>query len=117
MEWHQRGVVKYYTGEVTFDDVYLSESEIQGAADFDRLRYVLSVFEGASALALSQSEREHILALRLGAKNTNPNIRYAYISSHQSVRETVQETVTKSNAAFPFRIFDNYQEALDWATG
>lgn len=115
MEWHPRGVVKHFEGCISFLDVYQSECEIQGAAEFDRMRYVISVFEGAEGLALSKAEREHILALRLGARNTNSRIKYAYVSNHESVRDTVSESVSKSNSAFPVKIFDNFQDALDWA--
>lgn len=116
IQWEPRGVTKYFWGLVTFQDVYESECDIQSSPEFDNLRFVMSVFEGDSGTALSKSESDLILALRLGAMNSNPRLKYAYVSSNDSVRDQVTQTLKKSNSVFPVQMFDNLPEAKAWAT-
>lgn len=115
IEWEPKGAVKLYRGDVTFQDIYQSECDIQSAPEFDNLRYVLSVFEGNSGTALSKSESDLILALRLGAMNTNSRIKYAYVSNDDKARGQIGESIKKSNSVFPVQMFDNIQDAMVWA--
>lgn len=116
IEWEPRGAIKHFSGWVTFLDVYDSELKIQASPAFDHLRYVISIFETDEGIALTVEERETVLALRLGAKNSNPRIKYAYVSSDSEVREEVEETVRESNSAFPVKVFENVDDAKAWAT-
>ena len=114
IQWEPRGATKVFWGLVTFQDVYESECDIQSSPEFDSLRYVLSVFEGDSGTALTKSESDLILALRLGATHTNPRLKYAYVSANATVREQVEQTTRKSNSGFPVKMFDNLDDALAW---
>ena len=115
INWAPKGAVKYYSGDVTFEDVYRSESEIQISPEFDNLRYVISVFEGNEGVKLSKSEGDLMVALRLGAMNSNPRLKYAYVSTHDNVRIQVEESIKLSHSAYPIKVFDNLRDALDWA--
>ena len=114
LEWEPKGVVKLYSGEVAFQDIYQSECDIQSAPEFDNLRYVISVFDGGSGAALSKSESDLILALRLGAMNTNPRIKYAYVSNDDNARKRIQDSIKNSNSVFPVQMFNDIHAAKEW---
>jgi hypothetical protein len=114
IEWEPKGAIKHFWGKVSFDDVYQSESEIQSSPKFDNLRFVMSVFEGDAGITLSNTESDLILALRLGAMHTNPRLKYAYVSGNDTARIRVEETVKKSNSAFPVMMFGNIDDAMEW---
>lgn len=114
IQWEPKGVIKIFLGHVTFQDIYESECDIQSSPEFDDLRYVMSIFEGDTVSALSKSQSDLILALRLGAMNSNSRLKYAYVSLIGSVRDHVAQTLKKSNSAFPVRMFENLKDATDW---
>jgi hypothetical protein len=114
IQWEPKGAIKIFVGQVTFQDIYESECDIQSSPEFDDLRYIMSIFEGDTVSALSKSQCDLILALRLGAMNSNSRLKYAYVSLIENMRGQVGQTLKTSNSAFPVKMFENLDDATDW---
>lgn len=117
LDWHEFGVVKQFSGRVTFRDVYTSEREIIEDWRFSHLRYVLSDYLNILEISLTSAEQNILVALRLGARHTNSRLKYAYLSSHPCVQEAVADSIKKSRGRFEQCLFQTYLEAMHWVAG
>jgi hypothetical protein len=115
IERDRYGVVKRFSGVVTYKDVLRSEQQVHADPDFTRLRYVLSDYTGAEYHGLTESQMLDINALRIGGHYSNPRIKYAFVNLNQKIRSQVANAVANGEMLHQAETFDTFDEASDWA--
>jgi hypothetical protein len=108
------GAVKYFTGDVTFNDIFKSEGEITGSIKFTSLKYVISVFLDTRHPGLTEPQRMEIRALRLGVYYSNPRIKYAFVTEDANVTYAIEKSVSDGPTLHATIVFRDYQDAVAW---
>jgi len=114
IERKQNGVIKRFSGEVTFEDVLKSEKEVSGHPDFQTLRYVISDYIGSDYRGLTTEQADEVNALRIGAHLTNPRIKYAFVIQNAGIRDQIKLAISQGLMLFETKIFDTYEQAAAW---
>jgi hypothetical protein len=116
IERNPYGVVKRFSGTVTYEDVLRSEQQVHEDPDFTRMRYVISDYTGAEYRGLTDSQKADINALRIGGHFSNPRIKYAFVIQNPDICAQMASAVANGEMLHQARMFENLQQALDWAT-
>ena len=114
IERKRNGVVKRFTGVVTYDDVLKSEQEVAANPDFTTLRFVISDYIGATYSGISDDQQADINALHIGGYKVNPRIKYALIIQDPGVRVQIKDAVASGVLLHAAKIFDTYEQAAAW---
>lgn len=114
IEWKRNGLVKRFTGQVTFDDVLKSEQAVSAHSDYATLRFVISDYIGAVYNGISDAQQAEINALRIGGHRLNPQIKYAFVIQDPGVRVQIKDAVAGNVLLHTARIFDTYEQAAQW---
>jgi hypothetical protein len=114
IERKRNGVVKRFTGVVTYEDVLKSEQEVSGHLDYTSLQYVISDYIGAVYNGISDDQQAVINALRIGGHRVNPRIKYAFVLQDPGVRVQIKDAVANGVMLHAAKIFDTYEEAAAW---
>lgn len=114
LEWKRNGVIKRYSGVVTFDDVINSERELTGNSSFGSLRFVISDYIGSEPPRLKPEQACDVRALRIGGFSTNPHIKFAFITQDAITKAAILESVAAGEVLHTFRIFETYEQAAAW---
>jgi hypothetical protein len=114
IHWRSDGAVKYFTGDVSFDDIIKSESEITGSSRYTSLKYVISMFVNTRHLGLTESQRMEIRALRLGGYYSNQRIKYAFVTEDASVTHAIEQSVIDGLTLHETKVFRAYEDAVAW---
>jgi hypothetical protein len=112
IQWRSAGVVKFFTGDVSFHDVIKSEREITGSSKYTSLRYL-----NIRHLGLSEAQLIDVRALRLGGHYSNPRIKYAFVTDDVSLKETIEKSVVDGQTLHATKVFKIYEDAMAWAIG
>jgi hypothetical protein len=115
IERYKYGVVKRFSGVVTYEDVLRSEQKVHVDPDFNRFRYVVSDYTGAEYGGITQSQMLDINALRIGGHYSNPRIKYAFVNLNPQIRAQMDSAVANGEMLYPAETFDTFEEASDWA--
>jgi len=115
IERYRYGMVKRFSGVVTYEDVLHSEQQIHSDPYFNSLRYVVSDYTVAEYRGLTESQMHDINALRIGGHYSNPRIKYAFINLSPEIRRQIESAVAKGEMLYPAETFDTFEEASDWA--
>lgn len=115
IERYKHGVVKRFSGVVTFEDVLRSEQLVHEDPDFTVLRYVVSDYTGAEFRGLTESQMRDINALRIGGHFSNPRIKYAFVNLNPEIRSQIAEAVASGDMLHEAETFDSLEQASDWA--
>ena len=114
IERKRNGVIKRFSGVVTFDDVLKSEQEISSHPDFRTLHYVISDYIGTDYKGIAKEQGDEVSALRIGAHLSNPRIRYAFVIQNPEIREQIKDAISQGLMLFETKIFDTYEQAAAW---
>ena len=114
IQWKPDGAVKYFTGAVTFADIINSEREISGHSNFTALKYVISMFLNTQYPELTDSELLDVRAQRAGGFYSNPRIKYAFVTTDENVKKTIEASVAAGQTLHPTRVFETYEAAVGW---
>ena len=114
LERKRNGLIKHFSGLVTYQDVLKSEHEVAAHPDYSSLRYVISDYIGATYGGITDSEKADINAIRIGGHYLNPNIKYAFVIQNPSIREQLKNAVAKGEMLHATQIFDTYEQAAAW---
>jgi hypothetical protein len=115
IERKKYGVIKRFSGVVTFEDVLKSEEQVHSDPNFTAMRYVVSDYTQAEYHGLTESQRRDINALRIGGHFSNPRIKYAFVLQNPEVRAQIANAVADGEMLYPTGTFDTMEEASDWA--
>jgi hypothetical protein len=115
IERNKYGVIKRFSGVVTYSDVLRSEQEVHADPDFTRIRYVVSDYTGAQYSGLTESQQADINALRIGGHFSNPRIKYAFVIKNQEIIAQMYSAVANGDMLHEAQMFDTLEEASDWA--
>ena len=115
IQWRQDGAVKYFTGEVSFEDVIKSEREITGSSTYTALKYVISMYLNTRQFALTDCERQEVRGLRLGGYYSNPRIKYAFVTQDLELKNRLEKSVQDGHTLHATRVFKTFSEAFTWA--
>lgn len=115
IERHAYGVVKRFSGVVTYEDLLKSEQQIHADPNFTRLRYVVSDYTNAEYHGISESQMRDINALRIGGHYSNPRIKYAFITSNTAQRAQVSSAIANGEILHEAQTFETFEQASDWA--
>jgi hypothetical protein len=115
IERGEYGVVKRFSGVVTYDDVLRSEQQVHAAPNFTTLRYVVSDYTGAEFHGLTESQMRDINALRIGGHYSNPRISYAFITSNPAQRAQVASAIANGEMLHEAQTFETFEQASGWA--
>ncbi|NVO05655.1 MAG: hypothetical protein HXX19_06810 [Rhodoferax sp.] len=114
IERKRNGLVKRFSGVVTYADVLKSEQEVAAHPDFSTLRYVISDYIGSDYRGITEEQKTDINALRIGGHHANPHIKYAFVIQNPGVRAQIQEAVANGDLLHQAHIFDTYEQAAQW---
>jgi hypothetical protein len=114
IEHKRNGLIKHFSGLVTFQDVLKSEHEVAAHPDYSSLRYVISDYIGASYEGITDSQKADINAIRIGGHFSNPNIKYAFVIQNPLIREQLKSAVAEGEMLHATQIFDTYEQAAAW---
>jgi hypothetical protein len=109
------GVVKRFSGVVTYDDVLQSEQKVQADPDFTRMRYVISDYTGADYRGLTDSQKADVNALRIGGHFTNPRIKYAFVLQDPEICAQMARAVANGEMLHQAQTFESLEQASNWA--
>jgi len=109
--------VKYFTGEVSFADIFKSEREINNSSNYTALKYVISMFSNTRHLGLSDAQRVEIRTLRLSGYDSNPRIKYAFVTDDAKVTKAIEQSVIDRQALHATKVFKSYEDAIAWVCG
>jgi hypothetical protein len=115
IDWRKYGVVKTFSGMVSFNDVIQSEREITGHTKYMELWYVISDFLNAQHPGFTESERQDLRALRLGGFYSNPRIKFAYVTDDLEIRNGIEKSVFDGETLHATHVFKTMVDAMDWA--
>jgi hypothetical protein len=115
IERNKYGVVKRFSGVVTYEDVLRSEQQVHADPDFTVIQYVVSDYTGAEYRGLTESQKTDINALRIGGHYSNPRIKYAFVAPNPVKREQIYSAVANGDMLHQTATFDSFEEASDWA--
>ena len=71
IERKRNGLIKRFTGVVTYQDVLKSEQAVSEHPDYTTLHYVISDYIGAVYSGISDNQQDDINALRIGGHRVN----------------------------------------------
>jgi hypothetical protein len=114
IERKRNGVIKRFSGKVTFDDVLQSEQEVSAHPDYRTLHYVISDYIGSEYLGITAEQAQDVNALRIGEHMSNPRIKYAFVIQNLRIREQIKEAISQELMLFETRVFDTYEQAAAW---
>jgi hypothetical protein len=114
IERKRNGVVKRFTGVVTYEDVLKSEQEVSSHPDYTTLHYVISDYIGAVYNGIADDKQADINALRIGGHRVNPRIKYAFVLQDPGVRVQIKDAVASGVMLHTAKIFDTYEQAAAW---
>ncbi len=115
IERYKHGMVKRFTGVVTYEDVLRSEQQVHADPDFTVFRYVVSDYIGADYRGLNDAQKSDINALRIGGHFSNPRIKYAFVIQNPEICAQIASAVANGDMLHPAETFDTFEEASDWA--
>jgi hypothetical protein len=115
IERYKFGVVKRFSGVVTFEDVLRSEQEIHSDPEFTRFRYVVSDYTGAEYHGLTDSQKADVNTLRIGGHYSNTRTKYAFVNLKPEIRAQIESAVENGEMLHQTQMFDTLEEASDWA--
>jgi hypothetical protein len=114
IESKRNGVIKRFSGVVTFGDVLKSEQDVSSHPDFRNLHYVISDYIGSEYKGISTEQAEEVSALRIGAHLSNPRIKYAFVVQNAGIRRQIAEAISQGHMLFETKVFDTYEQAAAW---
>jgi hypothetical protein len=114
IERKRNGLIKRFSGAVSFEDVLKSEQEVASCPDFSTLRYVISDYIGSDYKGITEYQKVDINALRIGGHGTNPFIKYAFVIQNPEIREQIKAAVVEGDLLQQSQIFDTYEQAAQW---
>jgi hypothetical protein len=114
IERYKHGLVKRFSGVVSYADVLKSEQQVHADPDFTVLRYVVSDYTGAQYSGLTDSQKADINALRIGGHLSNPRIKYAFVIQIPELREQMASAVANGDMLHETEMFDTFESASDW---
>lgn len=114
IEWKPQGAVKRFQGRVDYDEILQSEKDISGSIHFRSLRFVLSDFLDADYRGITESQRQDINAMRIGAYFGNGRIKYAFVMRNPAIEAQIHDAVASGDMLFETRVFDNLAAAEQW---
>ena len=109
--------MKYFTGEVSFADIFKSEREINNSSNYTALKYVISMFSNTRHLGLSDAQRVEIRALRLGGHDSNPRIKHVFVTDDAKVTRAIEIGLIDRQALHATKVFKRYEDAVTWVGG
>jgi hypothetical protein len=114
IENKRNGLVKHFSGSVTYQDVLKSEQEVAAHPDYSSLRYVISDYIGANYDGITDSQKADINAIRIGGHYSNPHIKYAFVIQNPAIREQLKIAIANGEMLHATQIFDTYEQAAAW---
>jgi hypothetical protein len=114
IEHKRNGVIKNFSGVVTYEEVLKSEQEVAAHPDYMTLRYVISNYIGTEYKGLTDSQKDDLRALRIGEDISNPRIKYAFVIQNPVIREQIKSAVASGELLHKKQIFDTYEQAAAW---
>jgi hypothetical protein len=115
IERYKHGVVKRFSGVVTYEDVLRSEQQVHDDPNFTSMRYVISDYTNAEYRGLTESQKSYINALRIGGHYSKPRIKYAFVTSNPIKRAQVTSAITNGEMLHEAQTFDTFEQASNWA--
>ena len=115
IERYKHGMVKRFSGVVTYEDVLRSEQQVHADPDFTVIRFVLSDYTGAQYHGLTDAQKADINALRIGGHFSNPRIKYAFVIQNPEISAQIASAVANGDMLHAAETFDTFEEASDWA--
>lgn len=110
--WGHRSVLKRFFGQLTVAEFMRSVAQVQGDPRFDNLAYTLNDFTDATLPPLAEADVQTFAAFGLGASYTNPKIKIAVVTQHDTTRAMALRYAAASR--FELQVFATLAQALAW---
>ena len=110
--WGHRSVYKRFFGQLTVAEFMRSVDLVQGDPRFDDLAYTLNDFTHATLPPLTEADVKTFAAFGLGASYTNPKIKIAVVTQHDTTRAMALRYAAASR--FELQVFTTLAQALTW---
>jgi len=110
--WTDRGYYKRVYGAVSGEDFLQSITTVQNHPEFDRLRFGINDFLGASAINIKPVDIDLYAATSIGAALSNPRMHIAIVATDPRIIAMVREYARL--APFPTEFFVTVDAARQW---
>jgi hypothetical protein len=115
IERKRNGLVKHFSGVVTFDDVLASEQAVISDPVYTSLQYVISDYICADYRGITDAQKDDVNALRIGGHLlSNKAIKYAFVIQNPEIRAQIMDAVESGDMPHQTQIFDTYEQAAAW---
>lgn len=115
LEWEERGVLKRFSGPVSFQEYARSQEMVLGDPRTDDLRYIINDLLGVESYSITTEQAEYLAAFNYGASRSNPGIRVAYVTTDGKIRFLIR--LMSPLSSYEIRAFATVAEARAWAGG
>ena len=116
--WEEAGVIWRYEGQLNGEELIQSNLDIYGDSRFDSLRYQIVDLQGVTDFAVKPQHMRKLAFLDRAAAQSNSHIRVAVVTNSDLGIEITQQYVKNTNEShWKTRVFDSYEEAINWARG
>lgn len=114
--WEPRGVLRKFTGNLTFSDVMSSSVTVESDPRFDDIRYVISDFSGVKTTEIGRDDIAEIVAIDAAAARSNKRIQGAVVVADGTMLTLVLDYVNSPMNTYPVFFFGSLESARSWAT-
>ncbi|MBK6906401.1 MAG: hypothetical protein IPH08_04540 [Rhodocyclaceae bacterium] len=122
LDWEPKGLLRTYSGRVSWAEVNESISEVHSAPRYEDLSYVINDFSECESLEITRDQIEDIAARVSGAEYAHKpqkilrHFKTAYVATSPSMRNTVTTFISATIVNTSVNIFGTVLEARAWVT-
>lgn len=110
--WEKQGALCIYNGMTSFDEMAAALTSVHQHIDFERFRYAIHDFTGASVLETGSTDLSTLIAQALGASYTNPGLKTALVAVHPQTQELARQYARRT--ALDSQVFSSRELARAW---
>ena len=112
MIWEKKLVCIRFWSELTAEECNQVQTVIFGDIRFDTLRGKVCDLREVTRVMITENDISHLTSFKHGAYLSNPNIRFAYISTDNKIVELIN--YAKTLTEYELETFPTVDEAKNW---
>lgn len=119
-EWNDNGVCIKYYDTLTPRDLIMSNSQLVGKPEFERIKFIITDFCNITNIEISEKDVTISTSFAEKANPYNKNIKVALVSDKDELQPLIENYIEKTLALVPHaqqRLFSNLNEAKIWVSG
>ena len=114
MTWEEKGVYKYFTGQVSYQEFTRSQELVLSDRRTDEIRYVINDFLAVEGYSVTNDQAEYLASFNRGASFSNPRIRIAFLTMDAKIKMIMK--LTSVFSSYELKAFPTLSAAREWCT-